>query len=81
MPMQAPLPDEQEVDELDSLLDQYDAEAKAQVQQAANKAARKRGRGALPGMERGRDAGLERPIDPGNRGFQLMQKMGETGGP
>ena len=68
-----------EVDELDSLLDQYDAEAKAQLQQV-KKGSGKRGRaGALPGMVRGREEGLARPLDKSNLGFKLLQKMGENG--
>ena len=77
-------------DELEALLDQYDAEAHAQSQDALRRGARaaaggKRsggggGRGALPGMVRGREAGLATPLGADNRGFKLMQKMGELRG-
>ena len=70
-------------DELEALLNQYDAEAHVQSQDALRRGAaaggKRPGRGALPGMVRGREAGLATPLGADNRGFKLMQKMGELG--
>ena len=70
-------------DELEALLNQYDAEAHAQSQDALRRGAevggKRPGRGALPGMVRGREVGLATPLGADNRGFKLMQKMGELG--
>ena len=74
----APPGDDSTEDALEALLNGYEAEAQAQVQEALRMAKGKRRQpGSLPGMVRGREEGLSRPLAPENKGFQLMSKMGE----
>jgi hypothetical protein len=65
-------------DALDDLMDGYEAEAQAQAQVALCMAKGKRRQpGSLPGMVKGREEGLSRPLAQDNMGFRLMHKMVE----
>ncbi|GIL90969.1 hypothetical protein Vretifemale_18675 [Volvox reticuliferus] len=62
-----------DVDELEALLDSYTADAEKQIRRLEARA----GRYAKPRKEKAvREAGLSQPLDEGNKGYILLQKMG-----